>query len=337
MSEQRAVDLSFEKRTGRDKYFAALEREILQLVDPATGLLSREFSRLVACSICQEDLPETLFVKRGYTFVRCQNCGHIYANPQVIPERVAETYRHSEANEYWTEVLLNTENQAWQIPYFNSLLDIVEAHAPAGKLLDVGCSVGLFMDAALLRGWQAIGLELGTRASEYARGKGLDVRQQFLEDVEFEEESFDSITALSLMEHLNDPVSFVQTAHRLLRTNGVFAAISPNTYSLASIILREKLPTFDGRNHLQYYTLNSFKRLFEQNGYRVVHLDTVLTALPNIKKYIQFKDPYGEESPDDLMPSNLKDFFFGSQKEEFEAFIYRNHLGLRLRIVAQRI
>lgn len=336
MAKENKREASFEEKTGRDKYFAELEREILELADPATGLLGEQFSCYVTCAICSADTHERLFVKRGYTFVRCRNCGHIYCNPQVRAEVVAETYRHSKANEYWIEVLLNSENQAWQIPYFESALDLMEAHTPRGRVLDVGCSVGLFMEVAQARGWQAVGLELGQKAYNYARGRGLDVRQQSLEEMPSDGESFEAVTAFSLMEHLNDPGSLVRAVRGWLKPGGVFAAISPNTYSLASMILREKMPTFDGRNHLQYYTVDSFRRLFEQNGYTVVHLDTVLTALPNIKKYIQYQDPYSEEAQGEFLPSPLRAFFNGPRNQELESFIYQNHLGLRLRLIAKR-
>ena len=338
MSERTSDDQqpSFEKRTGRDKYFAALDREIRELLDPATGMLDARYARHVACAICGEDRPETLFVKRGYTFVRCTNCGQVYANPQVAPEKVAETYRHSEANDYWTEVLLNEENQAWQVPYFEEVLDLVErATGGAGRVLDVGSSIGLFMEVAQRRGWRAVGLELSEVAYNHATSRGLEVRRQFLEDVEGEDGRFDAITAFSLMEHLNDPAALVRTARRLLRPGGVFAAVSPNTYSLASMMLREKMPTFDGRNHLQYYNHETFQRLFATNGYEVVHADTVLTALPNIKKYVQYRDPHAESPGPSMLPANVERFFDGEGRRALEEFIFRNHLGLRLRIVAK--
>jgi SAM-dependent methyltransferase len=192
------------------------------------------------------------------------------------------------------------------------------------------------MEVAQAKGWKVMGLELGQIAYEYARGRGLDVRQQFLEELS-DEDGFDAVTAFSLMEHLNDPGSFVRAARERLKAGGVFAAISPNTYSLASMILREKMPTFDGRNHLQYYTLDSFRRLFQQNGYTVVHLDTVLTALANVKKYIQYQDPYGEDAQGEFLPEPIRAFFGGSRQQELEAFMYQNHLGLRLRLVAKRL
>ena len=40
---------SLDKETGRDRYFAAKERELEQLLDPDTGMLSERFSKRVDC------------------------------------------------------------------------------------------------------------------------------------------------------------------------------------------------------------------------------------------------------------------------------------------------
>lgn len=327
---------SFEKRTGRDRYFAALDREIAELLDPATGMLSAEYSLHVPCGVCGADCPERIFVKRGYTFVRCLACGHIYSNPQVKASVVAETYAHSEANELWTEVLLSPANQEWQIPYFEEALDIIERHADRGTALDVGCSIGLFMEVAVARGWSAVGLELGERAAAHALSRGLDVRRRFLHEADLEPASLDAITAFSLMEHLNDPNELVAQARGLLKPGGVFMAISPNAYSLASMMLREKMPTFDGRNHLQYYTPDSLRLLFERNGFEVVHLDTVLSALDNIRRYVDYQDPHGDAPLTTFPPPHVQALLAGDRRGEVEDFLSANDLGLRLRILARR-
>ena len=64
----------------------------------------------------------------------------------------------------------------------NRLLDLIGAHVPAGRLLDVGCGHGLLLDEARKRGYETVGLELSREAARYARETlGLDVRELPLE------------------------------------------------------------------------------------------------------------------------------------------------------------
>ena len=64
----------------------------------------------------------------------------------------------------------------------NRLLDLVGAHRPRGRLLDVGCGHGLLLDEARKRGYDTVGLELSREAARHARETlGLDVRELPLE------------------------------------------------------------------------------------------------------------------------------------------------------------
>ena len=70
---------SLDKETGRDRYFAAKERELDELLDPETGLLSERFSRVIACPLCDGRSHTTLFVKRGYSSNDCGNSNAVIA------------------------------------------------------------------------------------------------------------------------------------------------------------------------------------------------------------------------------------------------------------------
>ena len=156
--------MSFDVETGRDVYFAALAREVAELVDPATGKLSESFARLVDCPLCGSADHRALFEKSGYTFVRCAVCSLVFANPQVDPARVVERYRGMHSAELWAEVLLSDRQQALDRRKFEEILDLLEPFRGGGRLLDVGCSIGLFLELARAREWDGIGIEFGRRA-----------------------------------------------------------------------------------------------------------------------------------------------------------------------------
>lgn len=324
---------TFEELTKRTKYFAVLDEEIKRLVDPKTGLLAQRFAKILPCPVCRSERYKMIFIKRGYTFVRCISCGHIFTNPQVKEDILQESYKDSLANELWTDVLFSKEEQKWRGDYFNGVLDIIEHFCPKGKILDIGCSIGTFLGLAIRRGWQGTGIDLGRKAYLYCKERGLHVFQKRLEDCDFKPREFHVITAFSLLEHLNDPRRFLRLTQRYLRSQGLLVAVVPNAHSLAAMLLREKLLTFDGRNHLQYFSMASLKKLFTICGFRVLHSDTVLTALPNIKKYIQYLDPYGPEQKKDFIPEKLSVFLNDTKK--CEKFMANLDLGLKLRIVAR--
>ena len=88
-----------------------------------------------------------------------------------------------------------------------------------GKLLDVGCAAGFFLEAAAQH-WQAVGSEL----SEYARRNAVDRSLRiypgdFLKQ-EFEEAPFDVVTMWEVLEHLSDPLQACRKSASLLRPGG---------------------------------------------------------------------------------------------------------------------
>lgn len=54
--------------------------------------------------------------------------------------------------------------------YFARKLDDLQRHRPSGRLLDVGCGAGFFLDAARRRGYGVAGVDLSPVPAAYARG-----------------------------------------------------------------------------------------------------------------------------------------------------------------------
>jgi hypothetical protein len=114
---------SLDKATGRDRYFAALEREVEELVDPATGFLSERYSRVIECPLCGGGAHSPLFVKRGYTFVRCDACRLVFANPLVDEALVLERHAGGTSAALWAEVLLSERQLELERTKFAANLD----------------------------------------------------------------------------------------------------------------------------------------------------------------------------------------------------------------------
>ncbi|MGQ0569535.1 MAG: hypothetical protein ACT4P5_08410, partial [Armatimonadota bacterium] len=96
---------AFVEETGRRRYWEVLEAERAALRDPDTGSVRDEIVEKVACAACGQDRPYGGFVKDGFRYVRCGNCGTLYINPQLIEEAMMRFWTTSEVAAAWTEVL----------------------------------------------------------------------------------------------------------------------------------------------------------------------------------------------------------------------------------------
>lgn len=285
--------VTLDAETGRDRYFAARERELTALVDPETGMLAERYARLVDCPACRSGVWRTLFTRSGFTFVRCSVCQLVFSNPQVREDLVEEEYRAGESNDLWVDVLLSERQLAMDREKFGQLLDELEPYRGAGRVLDVGCSIGLFLKLAEERGWAGKGIEFSDKARAYAVDElGLDVIDSPLEVTGFEEDSFDVVTLNSVIEHVNEPRRLLGEIRRLLAPGGALYVITPNVDSLACRVLHERAATFDGRNHLVYFSPRTLTRVLGQEGFAIEHVATRVASLDPILEWLAYRTPY---------------------------------------------
>jgi glycosyltransferase involved in cell wall biosynthesis/SAM-dependent methyltransferase len=96
----------------------------------------------------------------------------------------------------------------------------LEALAPGRELIDIGAGHGRFLEKAGARGWKALGIEAGPKASAAAREKGLDVRTGRIQDQKFDR-PFSAATLWDVLEVLNDPIAALRKARESLVEGGV--------------------------------------------------------------------------------------------------------------------
>ncbi len=156
----------------------------------------------------------------------CRECGCV--QQPVLPSGAPlhDLYREMSDDAYLSEELGRRATA-------NRLLDLVAAHRPAGRLLDVGCGHGLLLDEARTRGYATHGLELSRTAAAHARGLGLAVDELPLEDFA-DPAGFDVVVLADVIEHLDDPVGALARCGDLLRSGGVLVVVTPDPSSLTA-------------------------------------------------------------------------------------------------------
>jgi len=226
--------------------------------------------REAACPLCDGTRAEHLATKRGFEIVRCTACALVFVWPQPTPQELEALYS---AGHYHAEV-----DEAERRRYAARRLREIEGLVPRrGRLLDVGCSKGFFLEAARDEGWDAVGVELNRNAVDEARARGLDVRHGGLGDQAFEEASFDVLTLFDLIEHTRDPRAIFAVCRALLRPQGILVVTTPDigglvpqaTYwLLARTIGVWEHPTPPG--HLIQFSRRTLAEILDRSGFVVV-------------------------------------------------------------------
>lgn len=199
--------------------------------------------------------------------VRCKVCGLVYANPRWDSSLVSESYSVVEDPTYVEEregrVLTFSRNLA---PFEN----LVASNSPTRRLLDVGCHIGVMIELAEARGWEASGVEPSVWASEQARGHGLCVVTGTLANTQIPANYFDVVTMWDVIEHLTDPATEIRHVHRVLKPGGVFAIHTIDIESLFARVIGKRWPWLM-EMHLYYFSPRTLSKMLTQNGFRVIY------------------------------------------------------------------
>ncbi len=141
---------------------------------------------------------------------------------------------------------------------------------PHGRLLEIGCAAGFFLDEARARGWSPTGVEVSRFAATFARDElGLDVVCGNVADGNFADREFEAGAILNTLEHLRDPLAALRELWRVLRPGSPLLVAVPNLESLSSRLMGSRWFEFKPREHLYYFTPETLAVMLAAAGFRV--------------------------------------------------------------------
>lgn len=195
-------------------------------------------------------------VPGDWTVDICSTCQTLYLNPRLTEAAIGNAY-----SSYYTHTAPIAENEilnsrsvgariangylterygtpcrgtdfpgmlarmAWplrqQLDYFMRLLP-----CQAGRLLDVGCGSGGFLQRASLAGWEVEGIEPDPSAARLARSSGLGRVYESLDQIDTR--FFDVVTLSHVIEHVHRPDQVLKECFNLLKPQGRIWIATPN-------------------------------------------------------------------------------------------------------------
>lgn len=181
------------------------------------------------------------------------------------------------------------------------------AHKNTGNYLEVGCSLGYFLDGIRTAcDWQIGGVEFGADAVEHARNElNLDVRQGELSAIKYPTENFDFIRICNVLEHVTDPLAMMEECRRIIKTDGFLHLSIPNGLTDSRYLLNffesENLPPLSKDGHLFFFPKETLLEIFEKTGFKIVESGTIsirrgLRSLGRYPAKPNWKNPYFSEN-----------------------------------------
>lgn len=135
-----------------------------------------------------------------------------------------------------------------------------------GRLLDVGCGNGGFLNTMKELGWECEGIEPDPIAADVARRAGHKVQLGSIEDIQLPESHYDAVTLSHVMEHFLKPDLAMAAIARILKPGGVFVSMSPNPSGLLRRIFGKKWYGLMAPQHLVIPSAPGYRVLCERAG-----------------------------------------------------------------------
>ncbi len=228
----------------------------------------------VSCGVCGSDTGKKYCDIKGFNAVRCCDCGLVYINPRYSHEELHKLYGEEYFKKFSTQRKVDyMKDRQFRAGDFKTRLKSISGFKKCGKVLDVGCAAGFFLEVARDNGWDTCGVELSDYAASFARDTlKLDVKSGELEDAKFNSNSFDVVTLFDVIEHVRDPKRLLKEVNRVLKYDGLIVVTTPNIGSICARVFKDRFHLLDPL-HLFYFSPKTISAILAKEGFRVIKLE----------------------------------------------------------------
>jgi 2-polyprenyl-3-methyl-5-hydroxy-6-metoxy-1,4-benzoquinol methylase len=221
---------------------------------------------LQTCVLCgsASDRFERYAERGKFGVVRCKGCGLVFISPREDGSEILRQY----ADDVSSPISYYVNSAHVDALIFEKRLDWTERFVQKGRLLDIGCNVGTFMDVARRRGWDVTGIEVNKNAYELCRQKGHKVYGEFFSPElvsTLKATEFDLVCLNDVIEHFPNPMESMNLVAPLLRSGGIVTINTPNFDNFVARTFQLK-----PKEHVFYFNKVTATRILEQAGFEIL-------------------------------------------------------------------
>jgi hypothetical protein len=227
-----------------------------------------------SCAVCASQHVRYTCQSLGYDMWTCRDCGLIFTNPYPTDEHLHQWY-HGD----WKRVenIYFTNTMEGRIKIFLNRVAYIGKYVSAGRLLDIGRSIGVFIEA-LHRSdapYKISCCEMSEFCCEELQRRYPEVSVIQADFMSMpSKEKYDVVTLWDTVEHLVDLHSTFDKIHKLLSPRGWVFFSTPNTHGFEWQVAGNAHKQMIPPGHINLLNPTSIKILLEANGFEVVDSQT---------------------------------------------------------------
>lgn len=148
--------------------------------------------------------------------VRCVRCGFIYSVDVPLLNEIIGQNKDSIEKIY--------ETIDCRVKLFKQVINLIKGKK--GKLLDVGCKEGLFLDMAKKADYQTFGAEMNPKFCRHVKDRH-NVFMGSFDELDMDNK-YNVVTMIEMLEHTINPEKIIDKATEVLDKSGTIVVVVPN-------------------------------------------------------------------------------------------------------------
>lgn len=227
------------------------------------------------CPVCKsKNFTQTLKAKDHlvsgelFQISECTECHLRFTNP--IPDET-EISKYYQSQDYisHTNTSQGLINKTYQFVRNITLIgkrNLIqkESEIKTGKILDIGCGTGEFLNTMQKSDWNVFGLEPDEGARKLA-GSNYQLQIDSPDKLfEFSENSFDVITMWHVLEHVHRLDDNMKQISKILKPDGILLIAVPNYTSYDADYYHNNWAAYDVPRHLYHFSPRSMRTLLNR-------------------------------------------------------------------------
>ena len=180
-----------------------------------------------------------------------------------------DMYRQSSYYEGGTSGYADTsytaQESALRVTFRRLLRNLANRELTGGDLLEIGCGYGYLLDEARPYFDRRVATEFSPEGAEIARATGAEVFIGGIEQVP-PEYKFDCVIAIQVVEHVYQPLTFVQQVASQTKAGGNIVLATPDIGGVLRRAMGRYWPSFKVPEHVVYFDFGTLSKLMEGAG-----------------------------------------------------------------------
>lgn len=235
----------------------------------------------INCPAC-ENAGDFSFTKNDFTYKLCAKCSTLFVSPRPASSAFQKYYLESDSVRYWAstfykETAKSRREKVWR-PKAKSIIQIINSYELSNySLIDIGAGYGIFCEELQqISDISVTAIEPGPDLSNICRKKGLNVINNFLENVNSEEliKGPKIFTSFELFEHLHNPKKFLLSLLDLMKSKDIFIFTTLSGNGVDIQALWENSKSIYPPHHLNFFNTFSIELLLSKLGFKILEIST---------------------------------------------------------------